>query len=68
MASGALRWSRGGREVEIAAQTATRSLDLANRINAPRCVTMIRDPEPALSPHAHIAGVDELLERLRATG
>ncbi|GAA2231266.1 helix-turn-helix transcriptional regulator [Streptomyces nogalater] len=53
-------------EVEIAAETATRSLDLANRINAPRCVTMVRSLEPALSPHAHTAGVDELLERLRA--
>lgn len=55
-------------EVEIAAETATRSLDLANRINAPRCVTMVRDLEPALSPYAHTAGVDELLERLRSAG
>ncbi|GGZ81550.1 helix-turn-helix transcriptional regulator [Streptomyces echinoruber] len=55
-------------EVELAAETATRSLDLANRINAPRCVTMIHDLEPTLSPYAHTAGVDELLERLRATG
>ncbi|MFC9930002.1 hypothetical protein [Streptomyces sp. NPDC127190] len=55
-------------EVEIAAETATRSLDLANRINAPWCVTMVRDLEPALSPYAHTAAVDDLLERLRATG
>ncbi|MFE1781000.1 helix-turn-helix transcriptional regulator [Streptomyces sp. NPDC059506] len=55
-------------EPEIAAQTATRSLDLASRINAPRCVTMVRDLEPELTPYAHTAGVGELLERLRATG
>ncbi|MEV6948464.1 helix-turn-helix transcriptional regulator [Streptomyces sp. NPDC051172] len=51
---------------EIAAATATRSLDLATRINAPRCVTMIRDLEPVLSQHAGVAGVGELLDRLRA--
>lgn len=55
-------------EPEIAAETATRSLDLASRIDAPRCVTMVRDLEPELSRYAHTAGVDELLERLRAVG
>lgn len=53
---------------EIAAATATRSLDLANRIDAPRCVTMVRDLEPELSRYTHTAGVGELLERLRALG
>ncbi|MEU9891845.1 helix-turn-helix transcriptional regulator [Sphaerisporangium sp. NPDC051011] len=53
-------------EPEIAAATATRSLDLASRINAPRCVTMVRDLEPELAPYAHTAGVGDLLERLRA--
>ncbi|MFI6689497.1 helix-turn-helix transcriptional regulator [Streptomyces sp. NPDC050485] len=55
-------------EPDIAAETATRSLDLAGRIDAPRCVTMVRDLEPAFAPYAHTAGVDELLERLRAVG
>ncbi|MFB7918534.1 helix-turn-helix transcriptional regulator [Streptomyces sp. NPDC056061] len=55
-------------EPEIAAATATRSLDLASRIDAPRCVTMVRDLEPELSRYAHTAGVGELLERLRAVG
>ncbi|MFE4054918.1 hypothetical protein ACFXP3_01190 [Streptomyces sp. NPDC059096] len=53
-------------EPEIAAATATRSLGLASRIDAPRCVTMVRDLEPELSRNAHTAGVGELLERLRA--
>ncbi|MGW6388927.1 helix-turn-helix transcriptional regulator [Streptomyces sp. NPDC055103] len=55
-------------EPEIAAATATRSLDLASRIDAPRCVTMVRDLEPELSRYAHTAGVGELLERLRVVG
>ncbi|MFG3239908.1 helix-turn-helix transcriptional regulator [Streptomyces sp. NPDC048157] len=55
-------------EPEIAAATATRSLDLASRIGAPRCVTMVRDLEPELSRYAHTVGVSELLERLRAVG
>ncbi|MGW6454742.1 XRE family transcriptional regulator [Streptomyces sp. NPDC055078] len=53
-------------EPDIAAETATRSLDLAGRIDAPRCVTMVRDLEPAFALYAHTAGVGELLERLRA--
>ncbi|MFB8441222.1 helix-turn-helix transcriptional regulator [Streptomyces niveus] len=55
-------------EPEIAAATAARSLDLASRIDASRCVTMVRDLEPELSRYAHTAGVGELLERLRAVG
>ncbi|MEU2228579.1 XRE family transcriptional regulator [Streptomyces sp. NPDC018347] len=55
-------------EPDIAAETAIRSLDLASRNDAPRCVTMVRDLEPAFAPYAHTAGVDELLERLRAVG
>ncbi|MDK0521296.1 helix-turn-helix transcriptional regulator [Streptomyces sp. ML-6] len=55
-------------EPEIAAATATRSLDLAGRINAPRCMTMVRDLEPELSRYAHTADVSELLERLRSVG
>ncbi|WP_172388016.1 helix-turn-helix transcriptional regulator [Streptomyces sp. MNP-20] len=55
-------------EPEIAARTATRSLDLASRINAPRCVTMVRDLEPDLSAYARTTAVGELLERLRAVG
>jgi hypothetical protein len=55
-------------EPEIAAATAARSLDLASRIDAPRCVTMVRALEPELSRYPHTAGVGELLERLRAVG
>ncbi|WP_093772665.1 helix-turn-helix transcriptional regulator [Streptomyces sp. yr375] len=55
-------------EPEIAAATATRSLDLAGRIDAPRCVTMVRDLEPELSQYRQTAPVAELLERLRAIG
>ncbi|MEV7781355.1 hypothetical protein [Kitasatospora sp. NPDC088351] len=55
-------------EPDIAAETATRSLDLASRIDAPRCVTMIRDLEPELSRYTQTASVAELLERLRAVG
>ncbi|MFJ4057535.1 helix-turn-helix transcriptional regulator [Streptomyces albogriseolus] len=53
-------------EPEMAAATAIRSFDLATQINAPRCVSMIRDLEPGLSQHSRTAGVGELLERLRA--
>ncbi|MFF4693743.1 XRE family transcriptional regulator [Streptomyces sp. NPDC001307] len=53
-------------DADIAAETATRAFDLATRINAPRCVTMIHDLEPEFAPYGHVAGVDELLERLRA--
>ncbi|MFI6359411.1 helix-turn-helix transcriptional regulator [Streptomyces sp. NPDC050743] len=55
-------------DADIAAETATRAFDLATRINAPRCVTMIHDLEPEFAPYGHVAGVDELLERLRALG
>ena len=55
-------------EPEIAAATATRSLDLASRIDAPRCVTMVRDLEPAFTVYAQATGVAELLEGLRAAG
>ncbi|MFF3354098.1 helix-turn-helix domain-containing protein [Streptomyces sp. NPDC002917] len=55
-------------EPDIAAATANLSLDLASRIDAPRCVTMIRDLEPELSRYAHTVGVAELLERLRTVG
>ncbi|WP_223206519.1 helix-turn-helix domain-containing protein [Streptomyces xanthii] len=54
-------------EPDIAAATAMQSLDLATQINAPRCVTMIQDLEPELSPYAQTTPVAELLERLRAT-
>lgn len=53
-------------ELEIAVATATRSLNLASRIGAPRCVTLVRDLEPELSRHLHTPGVSELLQRLRS--
>ncbi|GAA4238076.1 hypothetical protein GCM10022254_52460 [Actinomadura meridiana] len=54
-------------EPEIAADAATRSLELASRIDAPRCIAMVRDLEPQLAPYARITEVDELLQRLRAS-
>ncbi|MGW1170563.1 hypothetical protein [Streptomyces sp. NPDC002550] len=53
-------------DADIAADTATRACDLATRINAPRCVTMVRDLKPKFAPYGHITGVDELLGPLRA--
>ncbi|GLW73499.1 hypothetical protein Kpho02_57980 [Kitasatospora phosalacinea] len=52
-------------EVEQALAAATESLDLAARIGAPRCAAPARGLAPAFAPHRRLAGVPELLARLR---
>ncbi|WP_327388182.1 MULTISPECIES: hypothetical protein [unclassified Streptomyces] len=54
-----------GREVEQAAAAATQSLELATRIGADRCVTLVQNLAPDFSEHRGVAGVGELMERLR---
>lgn len=51
---------------EQAAAAAATSLSLAHRINAPRCIAMVRDLEPQFAPHSRTAEVSDLLETLRA--
>ncbi|MEU6350169.1 XRE family transcriptional regulator [Streptomyces sp. NPDC047072] len=51
---------------EQAAAAAATSLSLAHRINAPRCIAMVRDLEPQFAPHARTANVSDLLDTLRA--
>ncbi|MFI9272621.1 hypothetical protein ACIGXM_18105 [Kitasatospora sp. NPDC052896] len=53
-------------DVEQALAVTSESLDLATRIGAPRCVTLVRDLAPAFKPYRQVDGVPELLERLRA--
>jgi len=51
---------------EQAAAAAAASWTLARRINAPRCITMVRDLEPHFTPHARATGISDLLETFRA--
>ncbi|MFI9321634.1 XRE family transcriptional regulator [Kitasatospora aureofaciens] len=53
------------KNVEQALAVTSESLDLATRIGAPRCITLVRDLAPAFKPYRNIDGVPELLERLR---
>ncbi|MET8825897.1 helix-turn-helix transcriptional regulator [Streptomyces sp. NPDC004610] len=53
-------------EVEQALAVTGRSLDLATRIGAPRCVALVKELAPAFEPHRQVEGVPEFLERLRA--
>ncbi|MEV7028201.1 XRE family transcriptional regulator, partial [Kitasatospora sp. NPDC093558] len=53
-------------DVEQAAAVTDESLDLAQRIGAERCVTMVRDLVPEFRRFPAVDGVPELLERLRA--
>nr|WSX20189.1 helix-turn-helix domain-containing protein [Streptomyces tubercidicus] len=53
------------REVEQALVVSTESLDLATRIGADRCVTLVRELAPAFKPYQQVDGVPEFLERLR---
>ncbi|MFJ7416274.1 multiprotein-bridging factor 1 family protein [Streptomyces sp. NPDC098077] len=50
-------------EPERAAAAATKALDLALRIGAPRCVTLVRDLTPAFQAFPTAQGVPELLAR-----
>ncbi|MEU6966393.1 helix-turn-helix transcriptional regulator [Kitasatospora aureofaciens] len=54
------------KNVEQALAVISESLDLATRIGAPRCITLVRDLAPAFKPYRNVDGVPELLERLRA--
>lgn len=51
-------------EIAQAATVVTQSLDLAERIGADRCVSLVRDMALDFAPHRSEAGVGELLERL----
>lgn len=53
------------RKVERALVVSTESLDLATRIGADRCVTLVRELAPAFKPYRQVDGVPEFLERLR---
>ncbi|MEU1500528.1 XRE family transcriptional regulator [Streptomyces sp. NPDC005732] len=50
------------KEPAAAAAAATESLLLAQRIGAPRCVTLVRDLLPRFQPYRQEQGVPELLE------
>lgn len=53
-------------EPERAAAAATEALDLALRIGAPRCVTLVRDLTPRFAEFPDAQGVPELLARTAA--
>jgi transcriptional regulator with XRE-family HTH domain len=54
-------------EADRAAAAATRSLTLAQKIGAPRCVTLVRELAPGFTKFAGADGVDDLLERIGAS-
>ncbi|MEU3299798.1 helix-turn-helix transcriptional regulator [Streptomyces sp. NPDC006678] len=54
-------------EADQAAAAAIQSLTLANKIGAPRCVALVRDLAPAFGKYAGREGVDDLLQRARAS-
>ncbi|WP_354644743.1 XRE family transcriptional regulator [Kitasatospora camelliae] len=54
------------REVEQALAVANQSLDLATRIGAERCVTLIRELAPAFKPYRQVDGVTDVMDRLKA--
>ncbi|MFG2907646.1 helix-turn-helix transcriptional regulator [Kitasatospora sp. NPDC048286] len=53
-------------DVEQALAVTTESLDLATRIGAERCVTLVRELVPAFKPYRQVDGVADLIERVRA--
>ncbi|MFJ7247197.1 helix-turn-helix transcriptional regulator [Kitasatospora sp. NPDC098652] len=53
------------REVEHALAVTNQSLDLATRIGADRCVTLVRELAPAFKPYRQIDGVADLMDRLK---
>ncbi|MFJ9440553.1 helix-turn-helix transcriptional regulator [Kitasatospora sp. NPDC101235] len=55
------------KDIEQAVSVTSESLDLATRIGAPRCVTLVRELAPAFKPYRQVDGVPEFLERLRAS-
>ncbi|MFG2845832.1 helix-turn-helix transcriptional regulator [Kitasatospora sp. NPDC048296] len=54
-------------DVEQALTVINESLDLASRLGAPRCVTLVRELSPAFKPYRQVDGVPEFLERLQAS-
>ncbi|ELP61501.1 XRE family transcriptional regulator [Streptomyces turgidiscabies] len=53
-------------EPERAAQAALEALQVAQRIGAPRCVSLVRDLVPAFEAYPHAEGVTELLDQVAA--
>lgn len=54
-------------DIEQALAVTGESLDLAARIGAPRCITLVRELAPAFKPYRQVDGVPEFLERLKAS-
>ncbi|MGX4733635.1 helix-turn-helix transcriptional regulator [Kitasatospora griseola] len=54
------------REVEQAVIVANQSLDLATRIGAERCVTLVRELAPAFKHYRQVDGVLDLMDRLKS--
>ncbi|MFE3873326.1 helix-turn-helix transcriptional regulator [Kitasatospora sp. NPDC059146] len=55
------------REVEQALAVTNQSLDLATRIGAERCVTLVRELAPVFQSYRQVDGVDDLMDRLKAS-
>ncbi|MFF0000057.1 XRE family transcriptional regulator [Streptomyces avermitilis] len=53
-------------EPERAAAAALEALQVAQRIGAPRCVSLVRDLVPAFEAYPHAQGVGELLDQVAA--
>ncbi|UIX34277.1 helix-turn-helix domain-containing protein [Streptomyces sp. GQFP] len=53
-------------EPERAASAALEALQVAQRIGAPRCVSLVRDLVPAFEAYPHAEGVRELLDQVAA--
>ncbi|MFD0404382.1 hypothetical protein [Kitasatospora sp. NPDC127116] len=53
-------------DVEQALAVTAESLDLATRIGAERCVSLVRELAPAFKPYRQVDGVADLIERARA--
>ncbi|MBO0918734.1 helix-turn-helix transcriptional regulator [Streptomyces laculatispora] len=53
-------------DIEQALAVTTESLDLATRIGAERCVTLVRELAPAFKPYRQVEGVADFIDRLRA--
>ncbi|WP_244188870.1 helix-turn-helix transcriptional regulator [Streptomyces yokosukanensis] len=54
-------------DADQAAAAAMQSLTLAKKIGAPRCVALVRDLTPGFKRYAGADGVNDLLERVRAS-
>ncbi|SDT06295.1 DNA-binding transcriptional regulator, XRE-family HTH domain [Streptomyces sp. TLI_053] len=55
------------RDVEQALAVTNQALDLATRIGADRCVTLVRELAPAFKPYCQVDGVADLMDRLRVS-